>query len=509
MRRRGVLALAAASLSGLSGSATAFQLPTCHRTEAGDDLRIDVHCHILNVRDVDRDAFVSRRMLNLDEAPNIGAVIIRLLLNVPYATSYTRTMSVGEENAALAELVSQWVRDPESFCRADSRFPRLYDADGYETATGMRYPIAGFWSTRLSNAVRLMHEFPTVDLFTPSMVDFNEGQDWGYSDIRTTSFVYERVAQATFGRTLPMVCFNPQRQVQWEQNRRKGGLEPCSPLDLVKESVLKRGFVGVKLHPSVGFAPLLNERYACPNHSRQSVGSRDHHRKAIGKDLDAALLSLFKFCSEHEVPILTHGSPGISAYESCMQPTSVDPIEWVNSTGQWVALLDNLASEMSKPLKICIGHFAGAFSSEPPEGPWTEWLDQLVEGMNRHPGLFTDLSIQAGLFSGEQINPRTAEKFTAYLRSHKVLGNRALFGTDWHMGIVSTLGRRYQDAIESLLPEEVRRRVMGPNSVEFLGLSSGAANRMRIEAYQQSLLRLGRWPEGYRPEWMRKVDLLY
>lgn len=229
-------ALLAFPLVGFAREGNAFSPPSCQTHTPTPDVVVDMHCHILNVRDVDRNQFAARRVFNIDERRNLLKWLISKAAHVPYGLAGSRTISVTEENQLLFDHIKVWRQHPERFCSRAFTPNKLLSTDrsNYETSDGYRHPTAGFWNTRISNAVRMMQEFPEVDLFTPSMVDFNEGDPTLYSNTDTNSIVYERVAQATYGRTVPMVCFNPQREVEWRQNKRRGSkAQGHGPLDLV------------------------------------------------------------------------------------------------------------------------------------------------------------------------------------------------------------------------------------------------------------------------------------
>lgn len=409
---------------------------------------------------------------------------------------------MAKENRFIYERLSQWIANPESFCRNDFWSNGMIRGVKYEYDDGSRNPIGGFQNGRLANAVRLMQEFPAVDLYTPSMVDFYEGNTEMYSESATMSVLYERISQATFGRMLPFICFNPQRAVD---DRRKPADQ--TPIGLVKKSIMDRNFIGVKLHPSVGFGPIGNESNACPNAARQQASAIKNYRATYGKRLDDVLWELFEYCADNDVPILTHGGPGIPAYGGCMKPADHPPGDWLNAPTQWVRVMDELKRRNpEKPLRLCYGHFAGAFSQSE---FWKPWFEILHEAMSQHSTLYADISIQTGLVQGE---PRKQaglrEAFTKLFESSAVLRNQALYGTDWHMPEMASLGGEYLTVMQTLIPMSMRNQVMGANAVEYLGLKNGRGNRTRIDTYATWLKSKARIPDGYTPGWMRKVDAM-
>jgi predicted TIM-barrel fold metal-dependent hydrolase len=503
--RRSLLgSLVGGLLASTASRALSFKPPSCQAHKSSDRLVVDVHCHILNVRDVDRDAFVKRRILELDENRSIGALVVSAFAQLGYASAYLNTHTMASELEFIARNQKTWLRQPEAFCLPGPTDRTKVFGTEYEfsSPSGGAKPLAGMMNGRLANTVRMMHEYPTVDLFTPSMVDFYEGAENWYSENDTMSVVYERISQATFGRILPMVSFHPQRQADLQHRE-----ERLTPLGLVKKSIKDRNFVGVKLHPSVGYGPGGNAKLACPNSKRNRSVQVDQYRKRYGDRLDRALWELFEYCADNEVPILTHGSPGIPAYAACMKPEGVAPEEWLYAPLQWAAVLEQMKRRNpAKPLRICLGHFGGAFSSH---SYWHPWMNNLLQAMSDHPSLYADLSIQSGLFDSDSGRRKALRsQFTKLYEDNKVLSQQSIYGSDWHMAEVATIGPAYLTDLVELVPASSRNRVFGLNAAEFLGLQKGRANRARIQDYMRWLEKKGRMPEGYQPAWMSKVDAL-
>lgn len=497
-RRESLGALAGLLAAPAAVQAAPFKAPTCHAYTPTPDLVVDVHCHVMNSRDVDAQAFITGRMLRWKEKPwnPFARALAGGSLTGVTTVAKWNSMTPANENRILHRLLPQWLGRPDSACVNDAY--GLYQSDAYEYTDGPRdgnprIPHGALYNTRFSNAVRYMQEFPAVDLFIPSMVDFYEGTP---PDIVTLSHIYERVALGTFGRMLPMVCFNPRRESDNRSARAKGSKDQTA-FELVQQAVLQRGFAGVKLHPSVGFNPVANETAGCPQNGRVPYGRRT----------DDILYEFFRWCATHHVPVLTHGSPGIPAYKTCMQTGPADG--WTNSPVYWGRLLDKLAADGLPPLKVCFGHFAGVFSAD--DKPFLGWIEQLASLMTRHTGLYTDVSIQSQLFekvSTGVINKKNMEALLKYLDRHPVLAERSLYGTDWNMPDATLLAGKYLSTFDKSLPAATRAKVLGLNAVEFLGLRKGSPNRDRIDAYAARMVAAKRRPADHTPGWMAKVDKL-
>ena len=123
------------------------------------------------------------------------------------------------------------------------------------------------------------------------------------------------------GRIHPFVPFDPVRELAWRQGLPRpddpaiGPAEHVSSLALVKDAVLRRGFIGVKLYNSLGYRPLGNAEVddARRRHFRK-IG-RPRYCRFSGGEIDAVLDELYAFCVANQVPIVAHcGSDGIEAY---------------------------------------------------------------------------------------------------------------------------------------------------------------------------------------------------
>src|SRR5215469_17122948 len=86
------------------------------------------------------------------------------------------------------------------------------------------------------------------------------------------------------------------------------GLSPSSSLQLVKDAVLNHGFIGVKLYPPMGFAPLGNVTLG-GTFWNQAWIPRPLHRSDMGARLDQALTELYSWCQTNGVPVMAHTSP--------------------------------------------------------------------------------------------------------------------------------------------------------------------------------------------------------
>lgn len=549
--RRAALALLAA------GAASACAIPdarvaeiagACARPAAGDLFRVDMHCHLLNHRDAQAASFLNRRFVHgadVNLAVDIAAgLVIRIgeaiaSLSTHLAEAETRFLSgmalPMDPAAARAEFCAQVARNQRGLFLS-----RQGDGAAVPYGEGR---LSGFFSMRARNAAMMMHLWPEVDLFTPSMVDFYESplgltpEDTFVETQEDQVAFYRALALATRGRFLPLVSFHPLRE-----HRGKGAEN--SPLALVKKAITEHGFVGVKLHPSSGFDPLDNAEYGAPNQPLRQGGCRLDEGDAQG--MDDALARLYDTCATLDVPILTHNADSLFVNAACMRRGD-EPDAWTNSAAHWVEVARR------HDIRVCLGHFAGGFVDQlnerprlfgPPErrrvvfengelrpSHWLRaamqgvegdaarriWLDiadmsELVRSAAWHaqPELRGERSMRA-LVDRPRDGPEAREDkralrdfapaFTRFLKAHPALAGRVMYGSDWHMPDASRAGPQYLPLMEGLMPEPARAGAMGLHAAEFFGLAPGRRTRKRLEAFYDR--------NGIAPEqipWMARLD---
>ncbi len=501
------------------------------------ELTVDIHCHLLNTTDTNGPAFVARHMMNI---PEDG--VTRDLLN--FASRFLP--NVKREKSRLIDILKDWSnhedKTPDQNMREDLCIP-AYARHKYPLGKILQnLHFEGFLSSRIKNAADLMMTFPEVHMFVPSMVDFYEGTgrdaNAGYDPIEAVRF-YSALNLATNGRFLPMVSFSPERQYDEEiYGQATDGLNHKRPLDLIRWAIEELGFVGVKLHPSTGFSPIENQKYACLNTEDQKADIHPPPADEVQRRFiryDEIMMELFLLCAELDVPILTHGSRGIMANDFCMThkrpgnaqgaPFTYHPLdkdnmwvdevelEWTNSPKTWIKAMKAAQKAIAahpdlngRTLRVCLGHLAGGFKRRPnrvgkPEYQGhkvethpvskTEWLTCMIDKLGKTPGLYFDLSNQGYLFEdldptsparSPKMYPNARAAFGA-LSAEPGFAQRAMYGTDWHMPGPSKVSGSYQAEIRRALYPYARSGAMGENALRFLGLNSGGTTRARLEQF--------------------------
>lgn len=480
MYRRQFLALSGSAISLAGCSLPEREIvrtrEACTPTHTLDSrFRVDVHCHLMTMRDGNASEFLRRRNIGFSEDIYVGNGTLRSifgLFNEP----------IEDEIQTLQSLID--ARDEiTAFCDTTSR--RQMAPLPFRYAGPSEHQQTGFVRNRLRNAALLIATSPQADLFIPSMVDMFEIKDvvdW-YDPILQRDF-YRDLHLATKGLMVPFVSFNPERAVKKPQSY---------SLDFVREAITTQGFIGVKLHPSVGFDPLDNAAYGCANTGLPDRWENDRLGSEEGDAIQAQLNQLFDLCEELDVPILTHSGGGILANETCQRPDGSEPDFWTNAPNHWLAVLD-----AHPDLRVCLAHMAGGMidrgkwwtGPQPVPDPWFANLAKELkrrEVLGQTVPLWLDLSAQAEMF-GSNFGQRYIDAFLREMGKNNALWNRTMYGSDWHMR--SGLAQGYMAKMESIIPENYRPDVMGRTAVQFLGLDRSATQDRLATFYAQNGLDL-------------------
>lgn len=516
-------------------------------------VRIDSHCHLMNLQDVSAGPFLARRTFNLDEnaPPGVDAIAGFLANALGRMVRFT-TKPILAESLQLSDEIKAGVN---AGTISESRFKFCRDANQNQKGLmrAERVKITGLFSNRTRNAARMMAIFPEVDIFMPSIVDLYDkrllDKEVAKQKVElqnrtrktATSFgslthqmnYYRDLNIATNGQFLPMISFNPQRQYDLE--RLKAGYDY---IDIVKEAILEHGFVGVKMHPSSGFSPFNNLLYGCANTATQIVLENDQKLYERFSSYDKSLKAVFKFCQQHDVPVMTHNSTGLSSNRRCMRRSiplddelpMVKPtgpfgsagewryqyrqwggkdtrpkIDWTNSPREWMKAIDDCREDGLPDLRVSLGHLSGSFidhgansKNERTDVMASEWLTYTAKHIGNYDSLYVDLSEINEFFvrkTGQNgktigISRRYYDAFHQVLQGSSGLADRLLYGTDWHMPNSARTGKYYVRLIEHLLQNDrLRDKTMGQNAIDFYGLgmtSNGQQerpNRARLREF--------------------------
>jgi predicted TIM-barrel fold metal-dependent hydrolase len=350
--------------------------------------------------------------------------------------------------------------------------------------------------TRLIQFVRLLRSsrqdivrtlcttYPSVDLFTPALVDYAAVTESCPRSVLADqigfweTFMRRRVRSGQRPLVHLYVPFDPYwvlsneyvaddcARLRTEIEEFLGKKEPLPPLAemvrhpawlherdpdvllVLRYAIERAGFIGVKLYPPAKFAPYGNEE------ARQKFDKLGH-----GKGLDLVLEAIYTYCADNDVPILAHASEG-NAFEKGYGKLA--------GPAYWRKALDRLGDRRRR-LRLCLGHF-GHFHHTP---TWGEEFARLIQENDFVYGDVSNSSI-AG-------SARERELFVAALKrliaAHDRLPWRLLYGTDWMLNTLGGGHASYFDSFGSLFETEpelqpFRDAFLGNNAARFLFLDA-------------------------------------
>jgi hypothetical protein len=389
---------------------------------------------------------------------------------------------------------------PENYSDYKISLSRLRKArlspDSIKVAGGIDFIIRNF-QFRYANVYDYLLEYSQgrarkIDLLVAHLVDF----DWpiGNGSSTPTSLtdqvrVMERISQLTGGRALCFAPFDPMKEVAYGL-----GLTPESSFHLVQDAVSNHGFIGVKLYPPMGFAPINNVSLGA-KFWNQSWIPASLHRDDMGARLDHAMSELYSWCLANGVPIMAHTSPSNGPSPAFKQLTQ---------TKYWRRVRDTF-----KGIRIDFGHF-GDTDLIDNKGLRAKHLSILMDLMGGQ-FLYADSGYFVDLLSREadlQNYLTSLLRFSAN-KGDAALAQRLMYGTDWEMvvleGQASDQYLQRFEAIFDVLDHDaslgakgrLSDRFFGVNAAMFLGLAAGQPNRQRLDRY---------YGLGPKPAWMAKVD---
>jgi hypothetical protein len=305
-------------------------------------------------------------------------------------------------------------------------------------------------------------------LATPALVDFDH---WVHDRPETSMpeqiDLWERLIRLYGGRLHPFVAYDPLREI------RSGGAAEQGSLFWVKTAIERRGFLGVKLYPPMGFRAIGNA-----GRPDDDVTAAEYAR------LDDALAELYGWCIREEVPILAHSN--------LTNFTSQDRKDCAHAR-HWRRLLEQ---PQFRTLRLNLGHF-GDLTADSGDDQTSTIVALMTDD---HPNLFADVSYhEGGLRRDDQARERYFTALTTLLTKHPVVAERLMYGSDWHM-INTQVGfedypRTYMAGIRAHVPDAAAR-IGHANGLRFLGLDgteTKARSRLREFYHRHDMGRPTWW----------------
>lgn len=301
----------------------------------------------------------------------------------------------------------------------------------------------------------------------------------------------------------PFVGFDPWRQVDDQAHNARAGVTPRkAALDVVKEAIEKKGFVGVKLYPVMGFRPMGNAEF-------DSAGKDDEpfppylkanarlaqYAEGFGQKLDDAMSELFRFCHDNEVPIMAHCTDSKGAFEATFKGETRRSSERSHPKYWRPLLLPGKNGETPKypSLRLNLAHMAFGTGEHGGEASWAVGIKELLENC---PNVFGDASYFSDILSEGTAKKhcgalgRFAKTTVAYFKQSDGAPyscyDKVMYGSDWYMPamqrnfetFLNVMSRAYFDAVakgttgDKREQSELTKCFLSSNALRFLGIAN-------------------------------------
>ena len=244
------------------------------------------------------------------------------------------------------------------------------------------------------------------------------------------------------------------------------GVHPERPdlLPLLRQAVEDRGFVGVKLYPSLGY-PV------------------DH----------PTLLEVYDYCLEMDLPVLLHCSHG-GFYRTEDAIDFCDPGDW-----------ESVLTGDRAGLRVCFAHFGGWEALGKPDGlDQGTWGRTILDLIRSRDHVFTDLSYHTDQMADSQDEAHYFEKLSELLEDD-LLKRRILYGSDTWLLRLDLTNRVFRTHFQQRLTPDEFRLIAEEGPKEFLGFPmDGQPMRANLRRYVDNMEanreRLGAEPAAWLEE---------
>jgi len=417
-------------------------------------LTIDVHAHIFSAKDIPLKGY---------------------LLSRKYEEKIINRLS-----AILSPVIARCIRKRSGKVKFPSNitYPLIMKLLGL--IMGQQYLQ---WSNTLSRDINkitceMFEKFQNdyIDLFIPLMIDYeywfiNSPDNLIKDQINT---IYKNIILPYRGLVHPFVAFDPARELAYRKRlcNPDGELEKYGSLNLVKDAIENKGFIGVKLYNSLGYRPYNN---ATVDENRRKIPL--HKKKYLfhGAEYDQVLGELYEYCIEREVPITTHCCMyGIESYPDA----SFD----FGKAVYWRKVLDQ---EKYNNLRINLAHF-GWYIEEGYRGEIT-WVEDICKMLNDYQFLYADVACHRVVL--KKYYKQFKSDYNQICADYPIIKERLLFGTDWHVLKRVPNYPNFKKAYIEVLShnnnfsnQDIDNFLSG-NALNFLGLHKDDKNFQRLDSF--------------------------
>jgi predicted TIM-barrel fold metal-dependent hydrolase len=343
-----------------------------------------------------------------------------------------------------------------------------------------------------------------IDLYVPLMIDY---EYWFKSTPEPTiatqiDAVYRDIVLPFKGKIHPFAPFDPARELAYRAGMPGpdtpdgGPPEKYSSLELAKDAIRNKGFIGVKVYNTLGYRPLGN---ALVDDKRRQIFRHNNMKRYsafTGEQFDEVLSELYDFCVHDQVPITAHCvSDGVEAYPGA----SFD----FGSPAYWREVLDRFPD-----LHLNLAHFGWGHNQGYEDmrrllmrlrfkGKKT-WVREICEMLWKYEHLFTDVSHHSVVIEREISGYKAAYKAMCG-DFPGMLQKKLLFGIDWHvitrMDNFEDFKDKYLEVLTDgdLFTDEEIEDFLGGNALRFLGLlpldtrpeAGWTKNRKRLQRFYE------------------------
>jgi len=427
---------------------------------------IDVHAHIFNARDIPLEGYLrSREPITLIE--RISEILGLRLALIPLVASCIRRELHPETRASVI---------PGFFCSLMRTciflFMRQY----------LKW-IDTFCGDVIDIAKEMVDTFQkdNIDLYVPLMIDY----EYWFKNTPDNQLkaqidnIHNNIILPYRGKIHPFVPFDPARELAFRKHMLNPDRKPelRGSLELVKDAIENKGFIGVKLYNSMGYRPFNNATVDHKRRRRVGLHKEMGYHIFKGEEYDQVLSELYDYCVKNQVPITTHcGMYGIESYNNA----SFD-------FGQAVFWHEVLSQKDYRNLRLNLAHFG--WNQKHRYHDKVSWVRDICEMLDSYEHLYVDVA-HHDVVVGRKVSKYVAD-YKDICRDYPAVKKRLLFGIDWHViKRVKNYENFKDDYIKvlqstSLFTDEEIDDFLGQNALRFLGLLSGGMNRKRLATFYE------------------------
>ncbi len=300
--------------------------------------------------------------------------------------------------------------------KLDNFLSRQEDVEKQNIEDFVGFLLLGIRHSILDVADKLIEISGDEAVIVTLMMDITDGQG---KDEGLFAGQLEDTSLATLaypGRLLPFVAVNTRRASHW---------------DRMIKALETKGYVGVKLYPSLGYSVQTPE-----------------------------MDKVFTYCEANEIPVLLHCNQG-GFCESKSTIKYADPDEWIPVLAK------------HPQLRVCFAHFGGDENIVLPQIPTSSWTQKIVNLMGQYGNVYADIAYHTDCMDGGEKQDNYFANLGALFKN-AAARNRILFGSDFYLVRLRLREDNLWRYFESHFDKNQWELVTRLNPARFLGLTGGS-----------------------------------